>query len=119
MKTNSLPAGWLIAVMLVLLAAGCATKPGVDWGSRVGSYTFDQAVGELGPPDRQVSLSNGNKVAEWVTGRSSESSFSLGFGSYGSHTGVGMSQSVGSGGHEKTLRLTFDTDGKLTEMKRN
>jgi len=49
-----------------LLLAGCAT-PGIDWASRAGHYTYDQAVMEFGPPDRVAKLSNGSAVAEWLT----------------------------------------------------
>ena len=118
MKTHSLIAVAIAAFVVTLFAAGCATKPKTDWNARVGNYTFDQAVIELGPPDRQSTLSDGRKVAEWVTGHSGGSGMSVGFGSFGSHTGVGVSQSVGSGGYEKVLRLTFGTDGKLLEWTR-
>ena len=37
---------------------------------------------------------------------------------YSRHTGVGVTQSVGSGGREKVLRLTFDADGNLAQWKR-
>jgi hypothetical protein len=119
MKTNSLRMGLLVGLVLALLVPGCATKPKEDWNTRVGTYTFDQAVVDMGPPDRQVSLSDGRKVAEWVTGHSGGSGFSMGVGGYGSRTGVGISQTIGSGGFERTLRLTFDIGGKLTEWKRN
>ena len=108
----------LIALVVALSVTGCATKPKVDWNARVGSFTYDQAVIELGPPDRQSTLSDGRKVAEWVVGHTGGSGVSIGFGGYGSHMGVGVSQSVGSGGYEKILRLTFGADGKLTEWKR-
>lgn len=119
MKMNSLLAGLLVALLFALWVPGCATKPRVDWNSRVGNYTYDQGVVELGPPDRQSTLSDGRRVAEWVTGHTGGSGFSVGVGSFGRNTGVGVSQSVGSGGYEKVLRLTFDKDGKLTEWKRN
>jgi hypothetical protein len=109
---------------LALLATGlgltgCATKPKVDWSSRVGNYTMDQTVVELGPPDRQATLSDGRKVAEWVVGQSGGGGFTFGVGGYGSHTGVGVSQTVGSGTRDKILRLTFGTDGQLAEWTRN
>jgi len=119
MKTNSLIATFLTAFVLALFAPGCATKPKTDWNARVGNYTYDQAVVEMGPPDRQSTLSDGRKVAEWVTGYTGGSGVSFGVGSFSRNTGVGVSQSVGSGGHEKVLRLTFDSEGKLTEWKRN
>ena len=119
MKSNRLLCALLFAVSLALWLGGCASKPKVDWNARVGNFTYDQAVVELGPPNRQSDLSDGRKVAEWVTGYSGGSGMSIGFGSFGRHTGVGVSQSVGSGGYERILRLTFGNDGKLTEWKRN
>ena len=56
-------------VLSLLLAGGCTTKPQVDWNARVGSFTYDQAVVELGPPDRVTELAPTvlpNKGAEVV-----------------------------------------------------
>ena len=54
-----------IALLLALLAlTGCATRNKIDWSARVGNYTFDQTVLELGPPDKQTKLSDGTVVAE-------------------------------------------------------
>jgi len=109
-----------VTALFVLLFAGCATKK-VDWNSRVGSYTYDQAVHDMGPPDKQAKLSDGKTVAEWITHRSGGGmSIGVGGGSYGSHTGVGVgvSQSVGSGGSDRGLRLVFGTDGKLTSWSK-
>src|SRR5690606_10080024 len=62
-------AGRLASVLLLaLLAVGCTTTR-VDWASRVGTYTFDNALLELGPPDKQAKLQNGSIVAEWLTSR--------------------------------------------------
>ena len=59
----------LLAIFpLVLLFAACATTK-VDWNSRVGLYTFDDAIGEMGVPDRQATLTDGSTVAEWLVGR--------------------------------------------------
>ena len=103
------------AVFLVTVAffIGCKTTPKVDWNSRIGNYTYDQAVAELGPPDKSAKLSDGITVAEWVTGRSASPSFGIGVGSYGSHTGVGVGQTIGGGSYAQILRLTFGADGKL------
>src|SRR5262245_20080627 len=49
--------------------AGCATAPKIDWNSRIGTYTHDQAILELGPPDRAATLTDGSKVVEWLTSR--------------------------------------------------
>lgn len=58
-----LPAMALAALVL----AGCVTAPKIDWQARVGNYTYDQAVLELGPPDKFAKLSDGVIVAEWLT----------------------------------------------------
>jgi hypothetical protein len=107
-----------IASLLIgtlLFAAGCQSTPKVDWNSRVGNYSFDQAVAEMGPPDKSSKLSDGSLVAEWAVGRPSGGvSFGVGTGYWGRHTGVGVGQTVSSGGSQKFLRLTFSADGQLT-----
>jgi len=52
------------ALVTMLLLAGCATT--VDWPSRVGTYTYDEAVKELGPPDKSATTTDGILVAEWL-----------------------------------------------------
>ena len=51
----------------IVFMAGCKTTPSVDWNSRVGTCTFDQAVAELGSPDKQTQLSDGRTVDQWIT----------------------------------------------------
>jgi len=110
-----------IIVLFGLLLAGCATNR-TDWNSRVGNYTYDQAVLEMGPPDKQTKLSDGKTVAEWYTRSSGGSGLSIGVGggSYGSHSGmgVGMSKSMDSGGSGPGLKLVFGTDGKLNSWSK-
>jgi hypothetical protein len=118
MKVKLLLSLSVFATVLALLLAGCATKPQTDWNSRVGNFTYDQAVVELGPPVAETKLSDGRRVGDWVIGRSGSTGFSVGFGSFGRHTGVGVSQGFGSGPREKILRLTFGADGNLGEWKR-
>jgi hypothetical protein len=60
---------WLCLISFVLLLAGCATTPKVDWTARIGTYSYDQAVMDYGPPDKQAKLDNGVVVAEWLTRR--------------------------------------------------
>src|SRR6185295_2792300 len=88
--------GLIITPLLVCwLLAGCASTPKVDWNARVGNFTYDQAVAEMGPPDKSTKLSDGSTVADWITRKSSGLSFGLGTGysSYG--RGSGTSTSVG------------------------
>ena len=111
--------------VLVLLMAGCATSR-INWDARVGNYTYDQAVEEMGPPDKQATLTDGNIVAEWITHRSSGGTsigFGLGGGSYGGGSGmgagVGVGQSLGGSASDRVLRLTFGTDKKLVSWSQN
>ena len=108
----------LLALAACLLA-GCATKPNVDWNNRIGTFTYDQAIAELGPPDRQSKLTDGKTVAVWITGSSGGSSLSVGPGVHGSHRAVGVSQSAGSDGSGRVLRLTFDAEGRLAACSKN
>ena len=48
--------GRLLVIVLALLATSCAygTKAAIkeiDWGSRIGSYTYEEALAELCEPD--------------------------------------------------------------------
>ena len=45
----------------LVLLVGCATNR-VDWNARVGNYTYQQAVLDMGPPDRQAKLEDGTTV---------------------------------------------------------
>jgi len=112
-----------IFALATTLIAGCKSTPTIDWNSRVGTYTYDQAVTDLGPPDKQAKLTDGKNVCEWITHRHGGTGLSVGTGFYsgggGGGTGVGVSQSVGSGYPDKILKLTFGTDNKLVEWSKN
>ena len=108
----------LLALLAALVLAGCATTPKIDWAARVGHYTYDQAVLELGPPDKVAKLDNGVIVAEWVT----QSAQTIGpTGPYLVRPGY---YGVVAQGYAPTyfpawyLRLTFAADGKLTDWKK-
>ena len=123
----------LLLVAATLALVGCASsssgtaKPAkpvkvdpktVNWSEHIGTYTFDQAMAELGRP-ALVGESSAGRTAEWVLRRSPQMSFGFGVGggSYGSGGGVGVG--VGSGisppPHGESLRLIFDPEGKLKE----
>lgn len=102
-----------VTLGLLVLVAGCRSTPKIDWNSRVGTYTYDQAVTELGPPDKSAKLSDGRTVAEWIQGYKRGSSFSVGTGVFGGHSGVSVGQTVGGGTRSRVLRLTFDQENRL------
>ncbi|HXI69333.1 MAG TPA: hypothetical protein VNN22_03135 [Verrucomicrobiae bacterium] len=108
----------LLALFAGLVLAGCATAPKTNWAARVGHYTYDQAVLELGPPDKVAKLDNGIIVADWIT----QSAQTVGpTGPYLIRPGY---YGMGPGGYGPTyfpawyLRLTFGADGKLTGWKK-
>ena len=59
---------FLAGFCLALGLTGCATQR-VDWAARVGHYTYEQAVVDLGPPEKHAKLADGALVAEWLVNR--------------------------------------------------
>ncbi len=98
----------LAGILAVMILTGCATTK-IDWNSRLGQYSYDEAISELGVPDRQATLSDGSVIAEWLTQRG---------GAYGS-----SHYSRGTPFHtydinefpDRYLRLKFGPDGKLAQ----
>jgi hypothetical protein len=108
-----------LAVCAGVLAGGCSTGK-VNWGCRVGSYTFDQAVLELGPPDKQATLTDGTRVADWMTRSGGVRRVAVGgpygYGPYGYsalHPAYVEHQVP-----DTFLRLIFDPEGNLREWKK-
>ena len=112
---------WALKIFLSLavavLFAGCATHR-IDWNSRIGNYTYDQAVTDLGPPDKQAKLTDGRLVAEWITRYYNGGTAIVGGGYYGYPGPVGVIQTPPSYS-ESSLRLTFGTNHLLTAWSKN
>jgi hypothetical protein len=107
-------------VWFSLLLAGCATTPQPDWNSRVGNYTYDQAVAELGPPAKSVMLPDGGRTSDWLMSRGRPGSVGLGMGA-GFATPGFMESSIPYDTPpipSEYLRLTFRPDGKLAAWQR-
>lgn len=108
---------WLGLLTAILLITGCAT-PRIDWASRIGTYTFDNAVLELGPPDKQAKLQDGTLVAEWLTNHGGAYAYpAYGYGNYpywyATPPGPTYLDSP-----DFYLRLTFGPDGRLQSWKK-
>jgi hypothetical protein len=100
---------------MVVVFAGCATHR-IDWTARIGHYTYDQAVTELGPPDKQAKLTDGRVVAEWITRYNNGTTVFVGSGFYPGR--VGYVQTVGPSYYEDRLRLTFATNHVLSDWSK-
>ena len=107
----------ILGFAAALLIAGCHTYQAA-WDNRVGVFTYDQAVKELGPPDKSAKLSDGQTVAEWISRYNSGATMGVGTGFYSGSAGVGVMQTTPAY-RESTLRLTFTTNNVLSAWSKN
>jgi hypothetical protein len=98
---------------LTLWLAGCATQR-VDWAARVGHYTYDQAVLDMGPPASQAKLADGTIVAEWLLSRGATYVYGAA-GPYWPYYGGAVTAQTGP---SRFLRLTFGPNGQLAAWKK-
>jgi hypothetical protein len=104
--------GWIAGgLFLVLLAGGCATSK-IDWNSRIGHYTYDQAIVDLGPPDKSAKLADGTVVADWLLQRGGS------VGSLQSFPSLSVQYYQITPSPDWFIRLVFDAHGLLQEWKR-
>ena len=102
--------GTTVFVLGLFLLAGCATSK-IDWNSRVGSYSYDDAIVELGVPDRAATLTDGTTVAEWLQYRGQ----GVGTVYYYPHSRIGTYDVSRFPDHY--LRLVFTPDKKLVRAE--
>lgn len=108
----------LVSLFLLAVLAGCASHK-IDWAARVGNYTFDQAVIELGPPSKQAKLTDGTLVAEWQTQRGyTQTYYAPAYGYRGRYSGGYYPAPVTTWTPDAFIRLTFDAAGNLTAWKK-
>jgi hypothetical protein len=100
-----------LAFSLALFLTACATNK-VDWQSRVGNYSYDQAVLEFGPPDKEATLQDGTRVSEWLTSRGRSQ------GGFATYMGRGLVHVSNDISPDYYLRLTFDPSGKLQSFRK-
>jgi hypothetical protein len=120
MKMNLAVKFSLVAVFLLAIAlvSGCATTKPVNWDNRVGHYTYEQAVTDLGPPARQARLSDGKVVSKWFVQPPVAPRINSGMSNYGNN-GFGAGQTPGGGYNDQMLQLTFETNGTLAAWSKN
>jgi hypothetical protein len=108
---------WLAITLAALVLAGCVTQK-IDWSARVGTYTYDQAIMELGPPDKSAKLTDGTVVADWLTHHAQiiiapEPYFAPPGCYFGPLTPMRTETCLPA----QYLRLTFGADGKLKNWR--
>lgn len=106
-----------MASLLAVLFAGCVSDK-ADWQARIGNYTQDQAISELGTPDQSTKLSDGSVVDDWITQRRhilvAPEPYFLPRSAYFGPPTPGYSETQVPDQH---LQLTFGADGKLKAWK--
>jgi hypothetical protein len=123
-KSGAFSGGWAQVGTLLLLSIllnGCATTPKIDWNSRVGTYSYDQTVLEFGPPDKLATLTDGTKVAEWLTSRGYSQGFITTFGPEFYHPYIYGAPGYfysGPPSPDRYMRLTFRPDGRLLSWQK-
>src|SRR5258705_4238554 len=110
--------GRMMVLSLGLLLGGCTT-PKIDWAGRVGIYTYDQAVIDMGPPDRYAKLGDGTVVAEWLTRRGYSYGYApVWYGSPHYYYGPFYPGYIDTYTYPNYyLRLVFGPDGRLKTWK--
>jgi hypothetical protein len=103
---------WLFLLLGVWLVTGCQSGANELWSGRVGTYSMDEAIKELGPADRQATTTDGITVAQWLVSRSRIYSRNPGFASWG------LFNSDISSTPDLYLQLTFGRDGRLSSWKK-
>ena len=108
-------AGLVFAALLGLIGAGCQALQQVDWDGRIGQFSYEQAVAELGRPAEEAKLPGGMRRVEWITNTGISTGRAL--------VGVGTQRRTMSlvplepteihRLRDRFLRLTFDKAGRL------
>lgn len=102
----------VLLLLCLVWSAGCASsKKKVDWESRVGSFRYDEAVIEMGPPDKEARLTDGTIVAQWLTRRG------YSFRSYQLLYGGWIQSTDNPPGPDQFITLTFSAEGVLKSWK--
>jgi hypothetical protein len=108
----------VLTLLATLLLAGCVTEK-IDWQARVGQYTHDQAILDMGPPDKSAKLSDGTVVDEWLTQSSqvivAPEPYFLPPGDYFGPATPSYTETYVPA---YFLRLTFGPDGRLKSWKK-
>lgn len=102
-------------LLLAVWLPGCTTVPEADWNARLGTYTRDQAIADLGLPSRAQRLSDGSQMLEWVRSRGAQSGLTAQPVTRESIYNDAYRVNAPS----RILQLTFGPDDRLVDWTRN
>ena len=105
----------ICGAVIGLIGAGCQALKQVDWDGRVGQYSYEQAVAELGRPTTEAKLAGGLRRVEWITNSGASAGRTLTGAGYRRAT-LGVLPLEPTEIHrlrDRYLRLTFDKAGGL------
>jgi coenzyme F420-reducing hydrogenase delta subunit len=105
----------LLAIVGIILA-GCATQNG-DWNRRVGNFTYQQAVNELGQPAKQETLADGRVTVEWISRYNVRATSPEMDNNFYDHSA--SLAHIDDATRESTLSLTFSTNNVLTSWSKD
>ena len=111
------PAKFVAAMLALCIVAGCATARKIDWPSRVGHYTYDQAVAEFGKPDEFTRSADGGTIAEWMIQRGHGAGSPSRFARPGGIAGPLMPTMGEPYAPNYYMRLVFGPDGRLKDHR--
>lgn len=111
-------AKFVAAVLLYCVVAGCATTQKTEWSSRVGHYTYDQAVADYGKPLGTARSADGGTVADWLIRRGHAAGpQDSPFARTGGFAGPTMPTMGETYVPNYYMRLAFGPDGRLKEHR--
>lgn len=107
---------WFPVLAIALVIGGCATQR-INWQTRIGNYTYDDAIREFGPSDKHDQLSDGTIIADWVVREGHTVTAPQPY--LTGPDGMGPAMSGFSSTYVPTyyMRMTFGPDGKLQSYK--
>ena len=108
-------AGLVCGALLGLIGAGCQALQQVDWDGRIGQFSYEQAVAELGQPPGETKLPGGMRRVEWITNSGASMGRALVGAGYQRRT-MGVVPLEPTEIHrlrDRYLRLTFDRAGRM------
>lgn len=103
--------GLVLGLALVALGGCASAEKKINWDARVGTFKYDDAVIEMGPPDKEARLTDGTVVTQWLTRKG------YSFRTYHLLYGGWIHSTDNPPGPDQFLTLTFGPDNVLKGWK--